>query len=315
MVHRRGTPIVPFARGEGGRLVYPHEAGSGAEYSCPACGEAVLLRAGSKRRAHFAHRGASCAPDSSLHRSAKTLVAEVVRAWKSGVGPRPSISRPCPRSSCDGGIVQDLPEDVTDAVIEARLGSGHVGDVVLLRGSEPAVVIEILATSPVGAEKAGRLELPWVELGAEDLLERPYWWVALQDGLRPFTCPSCEQRDASRAEELADVRRRAEEVARRVGARVASNLEYHPAPHVCWRCSTEMIVYAWPGSGRHTRSRPPEPIPGSVQERWTDGAGHYWANCCPTCSAVQGDYHLGAHNPEYARVRETLRLRSIWRSG
>jgi len=297
---------VPLARGPDGTLVRPHEAETGVDYSCPGCGASVSLRSGDRRRAHFAHRRESCAPDSALHRSAKAQVVEVIREWKAGRGPRPCISRTCPKFGCDGGVVQDLPDSVTHALVEVRLASGHVGDVVLFRDSEPAVVIELLVTSAVSEEKAARLDLPWVELEAKELLDRPYWWVARQDGLRPFQCPTCMQRDAHRKAELEAVRAKAEELGRRTKLDVSSSRHYHPVPHVCWRCSAEIIVYAWPGGGRHTADRPPEPIPGSVRMRWTDGAGHYWVNCCPLCSAVQGDYHLGAQNAEYAVVRESL---------
>jgi predicted RNA-binding Zn-ribbon protein involved in translation (DUF1610 family) len=305
MVYQPGG-AVPIARGPNGEVVRPWEAEKGVSYTCPGCGERVVLRRGDRRRAHFAHRRGSCAPDSVLHRDAKARIVEVVTEWKAGRGPRPSVSRPCPRYGCDGGIVQDLPDDVTHAESEVRLVSGFIGDVVLFRGSEPAVVIEVFATSAVGREKARGLRLPWVELAAVDVLDRPYWWVALQDGLRPFSCPLCSERRVETSAELREIREQAEDLARRTDIEVSSNRDYHPVPHRCWRCSSEMVVYAWAGGGSYTTKAPPTPIPGSVQRRWTDGAGDYWANCCPYCSVVQGDYHLASGNPEYAQVLERL---------
>ena len=106
------------------------------------------------------------------------------------------------------------------------------------------------------------------------------------------------------AAELRQIRERAEALARRVGLEVATGDDYQP--HRCWRCSAEMIVYAWPGGGWHDTAQPPVPVPSSVMRRWTEGAGDYWANCCPRCSAVQGDHFLGTGNATYAWVRRVV---------
>jgi predicted RNA-binding Zn-ribbon protein involved in translation (DUF1610 family) len=305
-MHHRAAGAVPVARSPSGELVRPDEAESGMAYTCPGCGEAVLLRRGERRRAHFAHRRASCAPDSTLHRAAKAKVVEVVEAWRSGDGPRPCISRPCARVACGGGIVQDLPDDVTAARSEVRLASGLVGDVVLYRGPEPAVAVEILVTSRVTAERAARFGLPWVELDAREVLERPYWWVAVRDGLRPFSCPTCEASEGERRAEVDAIRGRAERLAQRAGLEVSTSPAYHPVSHRCWRCGSEIVVYVWRGGGRHSPEHPPEPIPATVRYRVTEGAGNYWANCCPACSAVQGDYYLAEGNTEYAVVQDAV---------
>ncbi len=298
---------VPVARSEDGTLVRPQDADEDGDYRCPGCGATVVLRRGAHRRPHFAHRHESCAPDSALHRSAKARILEVIREWKAGEGPRPSISRPCPRFGCEGGVVQDLPDDVTHAGSEVRLPSGLVGDVVLYRQDEPAVVIELLVKSRVTPEKAARFRLPWVELRAQDVLDRPYWWPAVQDGLLRFSCPICAREGAARGDELRRIQKRAQALADRVGLEVSPNAAYHAVPHVCWRCSADMVAYVWTGSGFHTVERPPDPIPVSVKHCATEGAGDYWANCCPRCTAVQGDYHLGTKNADYQVVREILR--------
>lgn len=209
--------------------------------------------------------------------------------------------------------MQDLPDDVTHAREEVRLPNGVVADVVLYRGETPAAAIEVLVTSRVGTEKAGRMGLPWVELLAADILDRPYWWVAVQDGLRPFQCPVCAERDEERAGELRQVRQRAVAAAGRLDVNLPPSPPYSAAVHACWRCGAEMLVYAWPGSGGHSARRPPDPIPRSVEHRVTEGAGDYWANCCPVCSAVQGDHYLATGNSDYQMVREHIQASSeIW---
>lgn len=301
----RGGAAVPRGLNSSGSLVRPEDAVQGEAYRCPGCRASVALRRGEFRRPHFAHRaGEGCSTESSLHRAAKLELLRVVAEWKLGLGPRPCVSRPCPRHDCDGGIVQDVPDDITHAVAEVRVGGGVVADVALYRGDQLAAVVEVLATHRVGLEKAVRLTIPWMELRAQDVLERPYWWVAIQDGMQPFSCPACAARDEARGLTLGSIRARALHVAERLEVALPPSPPYHVVAHTCWRCGVEMVAYEWPGGGTRSLRRPPEPIPATVQYRVTEGAGDYWANCCPHCSAVQGDYYLARDNADFARVRE-----------
>lgn len=296
---------VPVAVDEAGALVRPVDADADGAYRCPGCGSDLVVRKGELRRAHFAHRrGEGCGTESVLHRAGKRRLVQVVEAWLDGTGPRPCISRPCPVWSCDGGVVQDLPADVTAVADEVRLADGTVGDVVLYRDDEPCAVVEVRVTHRVGREKAARLGVPWFEVEAEAVLDRPYWWVAEQDGLAPFTCPACARRAEVRGAAVREVGERAREVAERLGVSLPPSPPYRSVAHRCWRCGADMLAHAWPGGGDHSPRRPPDPVPSTVRHRVTEGGGNYWANCCPSCSAVQGDYYLARDNADYATVRE-----------
>jgi len=242
-----------------------------------------------------------------LHRAAKRLVVRVIEEWRTGSGPRPCVDRRCPVWSCDGGIVQDLPDDITHAEAEVRLADGSIGDVVLFRGAEPACVVEILATHAVDADKAARLSVPWIEIDAEELLDRPYWWVAVQDGLKPFSCARCRARAEDRGEKLGHLQAEAFSLAARTGQALPPSPPYYFLMHHCWRCGEAMVVFLWPGGGGHSAKQPPRPRPATVRLCATEGYGApYWANCCPACHAVQGDSYLATGNSTYARVRELM---------
>lgn len=296
---------VPVAQAADGRLVRPVDAERGVAYSCPGCGSPVRLRRGDRTRAHFAHRrDEACAPESVLHRAAKACLIQVITDWKTDAGPRPAIARSCPEYGCTGGVTQDLPDDVTHAEEEVRLAEGVIGDVVLFRGDAAAAVVEVLVSSRVGPDKGRRMPLPWIELDAEAVLDRPYWWVTVQDGLQPFACAACAERERGQTAELIDVRERAATAAAASGMPPPVGA-YRSAAHRCWKCAVDMVVYVWPGCTSRRARRPPEPVPATVRRVTTDGAGDHWANCCPACAAIQSDYHLRAGNPDYARVRET----------
>lgn len=302
------TPAVPVAYDASGALVLPDDATPGRSFRCPGCGASVVLRRGRHRRPHFAHRGGEgCSTESVLHRAAKHRLHEALRAWLGGQGPRPCVARACPSVSCDGGIVQDLPDDVTDVAEEVRLPDGSIADLVLYRGESPVAAVEIVVTNRVSEEKSARLEIPWMALLAEEVMERPYWWVVAQDGLRPFRCPACSRRSAHRAAELDAVTARARVLAAEEGWSLPPSPPYRFVSHRCWRCSSPMVVFIWPGGGGHSRQRPPDPIPASLRHRVTEGWGDYWANCCPRCAAVQGDHYLPRDNRDYALVREVTR--------
>lgn len=303
--HPHSAVAVPVAVNEAGELVRPDDADAAGRYRCPGCGADLIVRQGELRRAHFAHRrGDGCSTESTLHRAAKRRLVQVVEDWLHRGGPRPCISRPCPRFSCDGGIVQDIPADVSGVAEEVRLGDGTIGDVVLYRGQAPCAAIEVVVSHAVGREKASRMALPWFEVEAEAVLDRPYWWVAVQDGLEPFTCPACSRRAEARYAEVREGEERARRVAERLDVALPPNPPYRSVAHECWKCGSEMLAHWWPGGGDHSVRRPPDPIPSNVRHRVTDGGGNYWANCCPTCSAVQGDFYLARDNRDYARLRE-----------
>jgi hypothetical protein len=62
----------------------------------------------------------------------------------------------------------------------------------------------------------------------------------------------------------------------------------------CWSCNQPMLVFAWPGQDNN-HSTPPkqEPRPPSIQYRYSKTAGgEYWANVCPHCNRIQGDFYL-----------------------
>jgi hypothetical protein len=281
------TFVIPLALDAAGDLVRPACGEKGNEYRCPQCLVTVVLRKGEVRRPHFAHVvgtvGTPCSPESVAHKTAKMLIAQVVRSSRAG-GPAPEVIRRCPR--CHGPHRQRIPESVHSAIVERPLDTGAVPDVMLLGPDGRALaVIEILATHAVDEAKKPKLTVPWIELSADHVLDDPLVWVPVQDHLNAFRqCAACNARDAA------------------LGARYDAN-GYLAKPYACYRCRASMSVYTWRGKSLWDEEQPPSPIPPTIQYRYSKTAeGKYWVNVCPSCRAIQGDWHLrhpdGGHSSD-----------------
>jgi hypothetical protein len=75
---------------------------------------------------------------------------------------------------------------------------------------------------------------------------------------------------------------------------IPGGYKYRYAPYECWKCHKKMIIYKWTNSLIEGNiEEPPEPIPSSVQKRYTKTSNEtYWANVCPNCDSVQGDWFI-----------------------
>ncbi len=75
---------------------------------------------------------------------------------------------------------------------------------------------------------------------------------------------------------------------------IPEGYKYRYAFRSCWKCDKEMITFKW----RHSLmegpiDKPPEPIPPTLKKRYTLASNEtYWANVCPNCDSVQGDFFI-----------------------
>jgi hypothetical protein len=68
---------------------------------------------------------------------------------------------------------------------------------------------------------------------------------------------------------------------------------YRVKAHSCWQCHSRILVFTWTGHYLWCLDRPPAPIPRTVKWSWSSSVNHsYWANTCPCCEAVQGDFFV-----------------------
>lgn len=281
--------LVPFAVDDEGRLYSPEGAEKGRNYFCPACQEPVIFKQGKIKVAHFAHKvGNTCRQETIVHKTAKLLIQKAVNEWKTGKSTPPILQRAC--QICGTFVSQLLPDKVDGAILEHRLANGSVVDVALMVGPTVQAAVEIKVFHAVDELKADSLPVPFIELEGYQVIENPNVWKPITDNFRPLTCDKCRSiylKFQAKARQIAQ----------------ASNIDlpttyYRYGICKCWKCKREILVFSWPrydmGDGIWDDSPPKvKPRPRTVQYRFSKTAGGtYWANTCPYCQSVQGDFFL-----------------------
>lgn len=278
---------IPLAHDETGSLVSVEHAISGGQYYCPSCGAGLILRRGTVKVAHFAHKPSDiCNQETIIHKTAKLVVQQAVTDWKAGKRAAPVIQRAC--QVCHSLIAQPLPEKVETAQLEYRLSDGFIADVALLVQDKPQAAIEILVTHAVDEVKTANISVPFIELDGYAILESPTIWNPITDRFRPLTCPQCSQN-------FKKFQAKTSQVAKKTGIDLPTDY-YRYAPCSCWRCKKEILVFTWPGRELHEKQPPSrQPTPNTIRFEYSKTVkGKYWANICPHCKAIQGDWFLFA---------------------
>ena len=290
---------VPLGVDPRGAIVTPEDAQRGTTYCCPACSSKLVLRKGEKKRPHYAHKATTeCSGESALHASAKHLIASTISD-----GAVPTLHLQC-KSCFEHFTVPFPPDRELRPSVEHLVDGGRVVDVALLNGEDVALAVEIVKTSAVTEAKAADLSMPWVELEAEAVLENPTHWRPTQHRLRVWRCRACRRADIIAKEEL-------EKCLARHQIEFDRTL-YRAAPAACWKCGQVIPLFRWGDNALFAKSSPPTPRPDTVRRAFTKTArARYWANHCPVCGSVQGDFYttqMAAEFHEDCRTRAKQEL-------
>ena len=287
--------LVPYAYDANGNLTPPNKAKKGGEYFCPGCKRKLRLKDGEVRTTHFSHPPDNpCSSESVIHLTAKQLISQVIARSQKNKKFRPRVLRTCRR--CKSGHPQFIPDTVVDTIIEYRLPSNHIADVALMGAKGPLALVEIRNTHAVEYLKALKLDLPWVELDAQHVLDKPLLWDPITDQFNKFVCKSCKKRETDAKMLRRQQQQDRSDVVSRLSAKFGVRHPwpgYEAAPTVCYRCKKEILVYTWPNHVTWPKRKPPSPMPPTLAFEYSDTLGRrYWANTCRFCKTIQGDYHL-----------------------
>lgn len=272
---------VPLGLDETERLTMPGEATKGEIYRCPECKSRLILRQGTKTRAHFAHKATTnCSGESVLHRTAKLLIAQVLTE-----GSAPDFEITCAECQRPFCVAFPRSRSVVSSV-EHRLSNGRVVDVAVLYAESVALAVEVYRSSAVTEDKAADLSMPWIEVDASDIIANPLIWRARQHALKVTRCRVCRRAEEIRNNALSSAL---------AEYRLTFNSDvYKVSPVACWKCHCVTPIFEWKDGEMWSKESPlPSPHPRTLRFVFTKTAGtRYWANHCASCGVVQGDFYL-----------------------
>lgn len=280
-----GDIKVPLAIDDLGKLTRIDDATRGINYRCPACNMPLIVRKGKINIHHFAHQACDfCSQETVIHKTAKLLIQKLVLDWKNGLTPAPIINRKC--RICHSTIQQPLPDKVQRAELEVSLKNGSIVDVALLGSEEILAGIEVRVTHEVNSEKSESLPIPFIEIDGFTFVENPNEINVLVDKFNPITCKECK-------EKLREYYSRAKILAKQCNIDLPISF-YRFGISNCWKCKKQILVFTWPNHSSFSITEPTKkPKPRTIQWRYSNTVrSKYWANCCPFCNRIQGDFFL-----------------------
>ncbi len=287
---RSSVVMVPWVIDADGTWYRAQQAPKGGSLFCPVCLQPVVLKRGTQRVWHAAHApGVRCLAPSSetyLHQLAKRMIARHIAEWRAGLRAPPIIRYRC--AMCDRHGWQPLDPQIDRALIEYRLPDGSIADVALCAGDEPRLVVEVRVTHPVPAEKAARLAVPWIEVDGQVFSDgMPHYWDVLAGTVVSQSCDHCRS-------EIRDFYATARRIAQQWNLTLPKGPPYRYGITHCWKCQHTILVVAWPRQAFYPTVLPAkDPITRMLRYRYSHTAQcHYWANVCPHCHAMQGNWFL-----------------------
>ena len=190
--------LYEYAKNNQGVFTHIDDAKKGQCYCCIECGEPLIIKDGSKKRKHFAHKSNSnCDGESYIHKIWKKRIKDIFYGDSPFVVKYPvftpceelnscSIKKLVPNLNCNKGWCQEIDlkkeYDTCEEEIEYK---GFVGDLVLTNSKHPEkepLFIEIDYTHPCDelkiASKIKIIEIKVVDDREKEinLVEQIYWW-------------------------------------------------------------------------------------------------------------------------------------------
>jgi Competence protein CoiA-like family len=172
-------------------------APKGGRYTCLECGGALHVKRGKERAAHFAHDHedrAGCAGESVTHLAAKRTLRMQLQTELTAVHQIQWMQQ-CPGAqgacrmravlpqSCEIGPAWEVREEVAHG--------RYRFDVAVLCGDQVVFGFEVYYRHLVPDQKATDLNVPWLELVAEDILEfKPR--IPYRGSLSEHLCAECQ---------------------------------------------------------------------------------------------------------------------------
>lgn len=281
-----------MGRTSAGQLIKAVDAEKGTQCACPVCGQDFVLRKGTRKRPHFAHKALSpnCTPETALHYGFKTLLFSKIQDHLDQKLPL-EMQWHC--SECEGVHTGNLLKKVIAVKLEHNLGVCQPDIALLDEHSRTVAVIEVAVThateeSALNYYKSSRIAVVSYELESDEDINRldtPILEPDSVDVCKNPKCSKCGNHMPRKRLLIIDAD--------------------------CWKCRAPMKVAALRGDMGYEGRFSPSDIQLATQHgvflksHYSRTAEmRYLAGTCCKCQAFAGDYHLFMDyvaNPSYPR--------------
>ena len=263
-----------------GQLVKALDAQKGLPYSCPVCEQVFILRKGTKKRPHFAHKTLTpnCTPETALHYGFKTLLCKRIQEFIDLSLPL-NLQWNC--STCGGSHTGNLLKKATQVKLEHNLGRCQSDIALLDKNGHVIAVIEVVVThapeqAALGYYRQNHIAVVLFELKSDEDIARVDESVLKPDSVNKCRNPKC------------------------------SNCKRHMSKQKmliiegdCWKCGAPMKVAALRGDLGYEGSFSQEDAQLATQHGVYMRSQHsrtmrtrYFASTCRRCKAFVGEHYL-----------------------
>lgn len=262
---------LAVAMSDSSSIVWATEAFAGDDYFCARCGTTMILNS----RDHSFHHPDSfnCSADLAVQKAALMYMHDILR----DDDPSPlQIRTRC--NNCERCVLIDLKEDLCRCT---TLFAEDGKEGLLVESGSLRALILTRPASGLLCQHAYLLGICWLEIDARNVFNNSVVDV-LAGTLPARMCDLCD-------DERANMREQILETAARIGTEYDTT-KYRARLKVCLNCQEDILYFRWNGDKASAAEPPPNPVPLSIQWRWSQRRRAYcWVNTCPLCCENQDD--------------------------
>jgi hypothetical protein len=292
---------VPYAINENGKLVTPRSAIKSTKYQCPSCESPLIFKSGEIKAKHFAHSASStCSAETVEHKTAKLRLINAIDQHNL-IKKNIKVYFPC--QDCGKVLESEIDRGKMSYAKEEVRVENYISDVVIYdKNEKPILALEVRKTHPVDHEKSCKLNLSWLELNADSIINNPYVWYAINGNINKSLCDSCETH-RNIIHKVCDIYKINSDLYTTIQSWGFSN--YIAETDTCYSCKEEVPIFWWDHEPIIPTKKydhdleniiPPEPRPHTIKLKQFKKLDRLsWCNTCANCEARFSDNFIKNH--------------------
>jgi len=272
--------LYTIAKNSLNELINAQDAERGKDYICPVCNQDLILRKGTKKRPHFAHKHltTNCTPETVLHYGFKTLLATRI---KECIDKGESLPMAWDCKLCCGRHEGNLIKRAAKVNVEYDLGPCQP-DIALLNSNNSVIaVVEVVVTHAPEENVIAYYKEKNIAMVVFKLKKDEDIFLANDIKLKPFSVSVCRNPKCKKC-----------------GMHM-SKQKMLIIDAECWKCKAPMKVAALRGDAGYEGDFTQEDVKlanskgACLKERYSKTLSErYIANTCHKCNAFIGQHYL-----------------------